>query len=108
MYLSNNWHAVHWSDIGDIRASDAEIMAWAMAHGYVVFTHDLDFGTILATTRAAGPSVIQLRVQDTLPEQMGEVVLNALRQFEDALHVGALVTVDVARYRARVLPLSPN
>jgi hypothetical protein len=32
-------------------------MAWARANGHVVFTHDLDFGTTLALTHAADPSV---------------------------------------------------
>ena len=31
-------------------------MAWAREHGFVVFTHDLDFGHLLALTHAAGMS----------------------------------------------------
>lgn len=42
------WPAVHWSDIGDPRASDESIMAWAREHDHAVFTHDLDFGAMLA------------------------------------------------------------
>ena len=49
--------------VGHPRANDATIMAWASAHGHVVFTHDLDFGTALALTHADGPSVIQVRTQ---------------------------------------------
>ncbi len=26
------WEAVHWSDVGDPRASDKDIMDWAVAH----------------------------------------------------------------------------
>jgi predicted nuclease of predicted toxin-antitoxin system len=44
------WQAVHWSSIGDPRAKDSEIMNWALTNGYIVFTHDLDFGAILAAT----------------------------------------------------------
>ncbi len=58
---ANGWAAVHWSDIGDPRAADREIMDWASANRHVVFTHDLDFGTALALTHASGPSVIQVR-----------------------------------------------
>jgi uncharacterized protein (DUF433 family) len=43
--------AVHWSTIGDPRAKDRTVMAWARENGYVVFTHDLDFGMLLALTR---------------------------------------------------------
>ena len=28
------WSAVHWSTVGDPRADDSEIMAWALANGY--------------------------------------------------------------------------
>ena len=52
------WEAVHWSAVGDPRAPDAEIMAWALVHGHVVFTHDLDFGATLALTHSAGPQRI--------------------------------------------------
>lgn len=55
------WRAAHWSSVGDPRAEDATIMAWAVANGYAVLTHDLDFGTALALTHAGGPSVIQVR-----------------------------------------------
>src|SRR5947199_6908810 len=65
------WQAVHWSAVGDPRATDATIMAWALANGYAVFTHDLDFGTLLALTHAGGPSVLQVRGQNVLPEDMG-------------------------------------
>jgi predicted nuclease of predicted toxin-antitoxin system len=99
------WPAVHWSVIGDPRADDATIMAWALAHGYVIFTHDLDFGTALALTHAGGPSVIQFRGQRVLPEHMGPVVLAALKQCEAELSTGALVVVEQAKSRVRILPL---
>ena len=61
------WEAEHWSNIGNPRAADPEIMAWAMKHGQGVFTHDLDFGSLLALTQAEGPIVIQVRTQDVTP-----------------------------------------
>lgn len=76
----SGWPAVHWSSVGDPRADDAAIMAWARANDHVVFTHDLDFGTALALTHATGPSVLQVRSQRVLPENMGPVVIAALRQ----------------------------
>ncbi len=63
-FTAEGWHAVHWSDVGDPRAPDAAVLDYARAHGLVVFTHDLDLGTILARTRARGPSVIQVPAQD--------------------------------------------
>jgi predicted nuclease of predicted toxin-antitoxin system len=99
------WEAVHWSAVGNPRAEDPELMAWARQRGYVVFTHDLDFGTLLALTQAEGPSVIQIRTQDVTPQAIGSLAVNALRQFEKDLERGALIVIDEARTRARVLPL---
>lgn len=79
-------------------------MDWARANGYVVFTHDLDFGTLLATTRVQGPSVIQVRTQDIMPPSLGSRLVQILRQYEAVLEKGALVTVDEARSRVRILP----
>ena len=99
------WEAVHWSSIGNPRAVDSEIMAWAKTHGRVVFTHDLDFGTVLALTQAEGPSVMQVRTQDVTPSAIGKLVVNALRQFQAQLEKGALIVLDEAQVRARILPL---
>ncbi len=99
------WETVHWSSVGNLRALDAEIMAWAKQNGFVVFTHDLDFGTALALTKADGPSVIQVRTQDVTPAAIGKLVVNALRQFQTQLENGALIVVDEAQVRARILPL---
>ena len=100
------WDTVHWSSVGNPRAADAEIMAWARQQGRVVFTHDLDFGTMLALTVAEGPSVIQVRTQDVTPRAAGKLVVSALRQFQSELEKGALIVVDEAQVRARVLPLN--
>jgi predicted nuclease of predicted toxin-antitoxin system len=81
-------------------------MRWALARGYVVFTHDLDFGALLALTTATGPSVIQVRTQDVLPESLGPTVVAALRRFESVLTEGALVTINERTSKARILPLA--
>jgi predicted nuclease of predicted toxin-antitoxin system len=101
----HGWSAVHWSTVGDPRADDPVLMAWALANDHVVFSHDLDFGTTLALTHAAGPSVLQIRGQDVLPQDVGPVVIAALRQHDAALAAGALVVVDVKKSRVRILPL---
>ena len=33
-------------------------MQWGVANDYAVFTHDLDFGTMLALSGVNGPSVL--------------------------------------------------
>lgn len=96
---------MHWSTVGDPHAPDTEIMAWARAHSFIVFTHDLDFGTTLALTHAAGPSVLQLRGQRVLPEDMSGHVVATLRRYQTELVEGALVVIEENRSRVRVLPL---
>ena len=99
------WQAGHWSTVGDPRANDRDIMDWAVARQYVVFTHDLDFGTMLALSHKAGPSVLQVRTADTLPDYLEVSVIAALNQHEADLSAGALVVVDESRSRVRVLPI---
>lgn len=99
------WEAVHWSVVGDPRASDRAIMDWALAHGYVLVTHDLDFGTLPALTEASGPSAVQVRTQDVLPDHLETLLVPALKQAEQDLERGALVTVREDTTRVRVLPI---
>jgi len=96
---------VHWSSIGEFDASDREIMDYARNENYVVFTHDLDFGDILAVTGAKGPSVIQIRANNTTPEALKSILVKALDQFELRLKNGALITLVPGKMRARILPL---
>ncbi len=114
MNLSPDWvpwlklagqHATHWSSVGDPRAADATIMAWAVAHGTFVVTLDMDFGTTLALTHAGGPSVVQLRTQNSLPTQIGPMLLLVPRQYEAELLAGALIVLDDVKSRVRILPL---
>jgi predicted nuclease of predicted toxin-antitoxin system len=103
---SAGFESIHWSSVGNPAASDTELMSWAQSRGYVVFTHDLDFGTALALTKASGPSVIQVRTQDTTPQSLGRMVTNNLRHFQGQLESGALIVIDQHRARARILPLN--
>ena len=102
----HGWDAIHWSSVGDPRATDRAVMDWALRQGYVVITHDLDFGAALASTRAEGPSVIQVRTQDVLSAHLEALLVATLQEHETVIEAGALVVVDEDRSRVRVLPLS--
>ena len=101
----DGFDADHWSQIGDSRATDQTIMDWARNNNHVVFTHDLDFGTVLALTQAKGPSVVQVRTPDVLPSAIESPLLRALRQFATQLEAGAIVVVEPRRSRVRLLPI---
>ena len=80
-------------------------MSYAQTNGYIVFTNDLDFGTLLAIAKSQLPSVVQVRNQDLLPAAIGDVVISALRQVKEQLQSGALITIDRSRLRVRILPI---
>lgn len=110
MNLSPQWRSalekhghscIHWSEVGGAGASDEAVMRWALENGFIILTHDLDFGAILAATRAHG---IQVRTQDVLPSAMETILTGALERHEAELAAGALVVIDEARSRVRVLP----
>lgn len=105
LLIREGWPTIHWSDVGNPNAADSEIMEWARIRRQTIFTHDLDFTTALALTHATGPSLLQVRGQLVLPEDIGPAVVDAIRRYQTELEQGALVTVDIARSRIRVLPL---
>ncbi|MET3108524.1 putative nuclease of putative toxin-antitoxin system [Oxalobacteraceae bacterium GrIS 2.11] len=117
MNLSPRWiaalvnagiEATHWSLLGASNASDFEIMTFAQLNDYIVLTHDLDFGAILAATHGEKPSVVQIRSDDVSPDVIGIPVVAALFQMASELEKGALLTVEPNRTRMRLLPLHSN
>ena len=48
--------AVHWSAIGEASAPDSQILDYAAENDFVVFTHDLDFGSSLPRAKPAAPA----------------------------------------------------
>ena len=107
VYLRQRGHvARHWRELGPPNAPDAEIMRWAKQNKAVVLTQGLDFTKLLFQSRAALPSVIQLRLDDVRSQNIGEEVLLILKQHEDHLHRGALITVRGHKSRLRLLPLA--
>ena len=117
MNLSPSWievlreagfDAEHWFRVGSANAPDSEIFSWASKNEYIVFTHDLDFGALLAATHAESPSVFQIRTDDVSPATLAPRTIELLRRFTPQLSSGALVVVDEMRERVRILPLDNN
>jgi predicted nuclease of predicted toxin-antitoxin system len=63
---------------------------------------------MLALTGADGPSVLQVRCLNVLPEVIGALVLNLLDTYGNQLQQGALIVADERRQRVRILPLQPQ
>jgi predicted nuclease of predicted toxin-antitoxin system len=105
--LSNRGiESIHWSTIGAANAQDIEIMSYARQNGYSVFTNDLDFSSILVSTRATGPSVIQIRADDTRPEAHLDRVAEALTKYSTAIEQGTIITIDPHKTRMHILPFA--
>jgi predicted nuclease of predicted toxin-antitoxin system len=97
--------ALYWLQVGANNASDETILEYAAQHSYIVFTNDLDFGTLLFHRKTKIPSVIQIRGGWLLPETAATYLLQALETCKTQLEQGALVVLTEDRLRVRVLPL---
>jgi predicted nuclease of predicted toxin-antitoxin system len=104
-FASAGHEAIHWSEVGALTAPDDALMSYAHQHGLIIITHALDFGALLAATRAHGPSVVQVRTQDVLGNSFVELVSGVLDRFEVELSAGALVVIDTNRARVRIVPI---
>jgi len=106
-FLRNQeYDVVHLRDEGLQRLDDEEIVKKAVAEGRVILPHDLDFGRIVAMSRAAIPSVITFRLQDMRPVQVNRYLAEVLTRFTAELEAGALVTVSERSIRVRPLPIT--
>lgn len=112
--LPRNWrdyllpygiHAIHWRDIGNAGDADEVIFDYASENDMVICTQDLDFTRILALRGANLPSIIQLRVDCPLPNIIGSMLLEVLKNYDKQLREGCLITIDLKRHRIRLLPL---
>ena len=105
IFIQEGWQAVHWRDIGAPKATDHDILNWARKNEYIVFTHDLDFGAILAASNAYCPSVVQVRTQDVTPDHIKQLLIRILNEYRDFILEGALISFDEKKARVRILPL---
>lgn len=92
------YDAVHLVEEGLERLADDEILVKARDEGRILLTVDLDFGYLLAVSRAELPSVILFRLGN---ESLTEV----LSLCEEELAGGAIISVTDDTYRVRRLPI---
>ena len=114
MNLSPDWvlllqehgfEAVHWSSVGAANADDTDIMRWARDNQAVVFTHDLDFGIALALTRGPLQASFRFARRTCLRRIWAQRLFRCFTRTAESLACGALVTVDEAKSRVRILPI---
>ena len=98
--------AVHVLEFGYSRASDAQILNWAADNDHIVLTHDLDFGALMAASRAAVPSVIIFRLSNMRPFNVIAHLELVLGRHEVALMEGAIISMTEKKIRIRRLPIA--
>ena len=96
---------LHARELGASDMPDREIFARARADRRILVTFDLDFGDIAGAAAAGGPptGVVILRLRSPRQSHMRERVRAALESAGAALIAGAVVLVEDARIRTRLL-----
>lgn len=105
MLASAGHDTVHVRDLDLGAADDAVIPDRALSEQRVVITQDTGFGTLLAASGAARPSVIVLRLQDAHPVVQARTLMMNLGVVERDLVDGAIVVMTEASIRVRRLPI---
>lgn len=103
--VSKGIDAIHWSTIGDARATDLEILEYAFKNDSLIFTNHLDFGTILSRNRSRLPSIIQIRMLEISVDQVGNLLVKCQKENMEVLSEGALITIETNRLLIRHLPI---
>ncbi len=105
-FLRRNGHdAVHVRELAMQRAGDPLIVEKARADNRVLLTFDLDFGAILALGVVDRPSAVIFRLADETVDSVNRRLEVVLSEQAKALESGALILVEDARYRIRLLPI---
>lgn len=103
--LSAGYESVHSYECGLSEKSDEEVILFALSRGYIIVTHDLDYGRMISLSGKAKPLVITFRQNTISPLIISESLLMALPQISEVLENGALVSIDEQLVRFRLLPL---
>lgn len=98
---------VHLRELGLQQLPDDQILGKAAAEQRVVLTFDLDFGHLLAASRAPYPSVVIMRLKDQRPSAVTPRLRLVINECEKQLADGVVILVAERGYRVRPLPIRP-
>jgi predicted nuclease of predicted toxin-antitoxin system len=96
---------LHVEEVDLAHAADHEIIRWSAQENRICITRDADFHALLATSRAATPSVIRIRIEKLTATDTMHLIEIACTRFRDDLASGALVTITPREIRRRLLPI---
>jgi predicted nuclease of predicted toxin-antitoxin system len=105
-FLKNTgYRAVHLSELGLNSLSDAMILAKAKNEGFVILTHDLDFGELIAASGGVLPSVITFRLRNMKAANVNNYLDKILLSHTKDLEEGCVISVTEGQIRVRKLPI---
>lgn len=86
-------------------STDMQIIDFAERLNAAILTQDLDFSALVAKSGKVSPSVISLRVSNVSPHRITSLLLTLLPTVQKELDQGAIISVDDAGVRIRLLPV---
>lgn len=106
VYLhSIGYDTVHLYPLGKERATDEEIIQFAKEQDRIIISMDLDFGTILSSSKAIIPGVILFRIEYATVEKVNLYLQQVLNVLKPEQITNSLIIVDDVRIRLRKLPI---
>ena len=102
------YEAIHLVEEGLERLADSAILEKGRVEGWIVLTHDLDFGELMAVSGADLPSVVIFRLRNMRPERVNRYLEEIISEYEGILERGAIVSVGEGRVRVRSLPIQKD
>lgn len=102
------FEAFHLNDFGLGKLPDSEILSKANQENFIVLTHDLDFGDLLAASSYKLPSVIIFRLRNMKAININVYLRTILSLYRENLERGSIISVSERSIRVRELPISFN
>ena len=96
---------VHLHEQGLDRTADFDILEKSLCEKRILLTHDLDFGELIARSRARLPSIIIFRLRNMSPEKVNLYLHEVITKHPDALQQGVIISVTEGQIRIRLLPI---
>ena len=89
-------------DVGLRGAPDSKVFAYAQSHGLALISADLGFSNLLAFPLGTHAGILVIRIPNEVPTTtVNRVILEAIRNLEEADLQGSLIIIEPDRLRIR-------